>query len=66
MDIGDSGHILLADRLAEDLIALKAEYRDTIKLVNSDYQIKHGQRIRLYSAYSTDFGNSNIPSRISP
>ena len=63
MDIGDNFHILLADRLAEDLIALKYEYRTTIKPI-ADYKIKHGQKIKLYSAYSKEFGNPQSPSRI--
>jgi KaiC/GvpD/RAD55 family RecA-like ATPase len=63
MDIGDSFHILLADRLAEDLIALKHEYRTTIKPI-VDYKIKHGQTIKLYSAYSKEFGNPKPPSKI--
>ncbi|MBV9668192.1 MAG: hypothetical protein JO327_08685 [Nitrososphaeraceae archaeon] len=63
MDIGDNFHILLADRLAEDLIALKDEYRASIKPI-ADYKIKHGQKIKLYSAYSKEFGNPQSPSRI--
>ena len=63
MDIGDSFHILLADRLAEDLIALKHEYRATIKPI-VHYKIKHGQTIKLYSAYSKEFGNPKPPSKL--
>jgi KaiC/GvpD/RAD55 family RecA-like ATPase len=63
MDIGDNFHILLADRLAEDLITLKYEYRTTIKPI-ADYKIKHGQKIKLYSAYSKEFGNPQSPSKI--
>jgi archaellum biogenesis ATPase FlaH len=63
MDIGDNFHILLADRLAEELIGLKDEYRSTIKYV-ADYQIKHGQRIKLYSAFSKEFGNPQQPSKV--
>lgn len=65
MDIGDEGHILLEGSLAEKLMVLSPEYASVIKLLNSDFQIKHGQRIRLYSAYSADFGNANQPSRLS-
>ena len=54
MDIGDSFHILLAERLAEELIALKDEYRTTIRYVG-DYQIKHSQRIKLYSRYRLSY-----------
>lgn len=63
MDIGDNFHILLADRLAEELIGLKDEYRSTIKYV-ADYQIKHGQRTKLYSAFSREFGNPQQPSKV--
>jgi len=45
MDIGDSFPILLAERLAEELIALKDDYRTTIRYVG-DYQIKHSQTIK--------------------
>jgi KaiC/GvpD/RAD55 family RecA-like ATPase/class 3 adenylate cyclase len=64
MDLGDSGHILIADILAEQLIALKDEYRVIIKPVGN-YQIKHGQTIKMYSAYSQEFGNSDIPAKSS-
>jgi KaiC/GvpD/RAD55 family RecA-like ATPase len=63
MDIGDNFHILLADRLAEELIGLKDEYRTTIKYV-LDYHIKHGQRIKIYSAFSKEFGNPRQPAKL--
>jgi hypothetical protein len=64
MEIGDNLHILLADRLAEELIALKDEYRKIIKPISSNFQIKHGQVIKLYSAYSQEFGNSELPTKL--
>jgi KaiC/GvpD/RAD55 family RecA-like ATPase len=63
MDLGDSMHILLADPLAGQLIGLKDEYRMHIRPI-TNYEIKHGQRITLYSAYSQDFGNPNLPSKV--
>ncbi len=63
MDIGDNFHILLADRIAEELIALKDEYKSAIRPI-TDVRIKHGQRIKLYSAFSDDFGNPEPPSKI--
>jgi KaiC/GvpD/RAD55 family RecA-like ATPase len=63
MDIGDNFHILLADRLAEELMGLKDEYRTTIRYV-IDYQVKHGQRIKLYSAFSKEFGNPQVPAKV--
>jgi class 3 adenylate cyclase len=62
MDLGDSGHILIADILAEQLIALKDEYRAMINPVGN-YQIKHGQTIKMYSAYSQEFGNPDPPAK---
>jgi hypothetical protein len=64
MDLGDSGHILLADNIAETLMELKDAYRDTIRQITAGYRIKHGQHLRLYSAYSHDFGNPEMPTRI--
>jgi KaiC/GvpD/RAD55 family RecA-like ATPase len=63
MDLGDSMHILLADPLAGQLIGLKDEYRMNIRPV-TNYEIKHGQKITLYSAYSQDFGNPNLPTKV--
>ena len=64
MDAGDSGHILIAEKLAEELISLKDEYRKVINLISNKYRIKHGQEIKLYSAYSSDFGNPRIPPKV--
>ncbi|HEX5976254.1 MAG TPA: hypothetical protein VFY68_03200, partial [Nitrososphaeraceae archaeon] len=63
MDLGDNMHILLADPLASQLIALKDEYRMVINPI-SNYEIKHGQTITLYSAYSNEFGNSTLPAKV--
>lgn len=63
MDIADDSHILIADRLAEELMSLRDEYRTIIKPI-SDYTIKHGQNIKIYSAYSKDFGNPRLPEKV--
>jgi hypothetical protein len=65
MDLGDNNHILLADNIAEALMNLKDEYRQVIRPIGMGYKIKHGQQLKLYSAYSKDFGNPSIPTRIS-
>ena len=64
MDAGDNGHILIAEKLAEELISLKDEYHRVINLISNKYRIKHGQEIKLYSAYSDDFGNPQIPAKV--
>ena len=63
MDLGDDLHILLVDKLAEELISLSDDYRDIIKPI-SEYKIKHGQIIKIYSAHSSEFGNPAIPEKI--
>ncbi len=63
MDVGDGGHILLAGPLAESLLTLDDKYKGMINLLG-DYQVKHGQIIKIYSAYSgNEFGNPVIPAR---
>ncbi len=62
MDFGDDSHILLSPRLAEDLRELSDEYHKFVKPVH-DFEIKHGQTILLYSAYSDDFGNPQHPTK---
>jgi KaiC/GvpD/RAD55 family RecA-like ATPase len=64
MDAGDNGHILIAEKLAEELISLKDDYRRVINLISNKYRIKHGQEFKLYSAYSDDFGNPQIPAKV--
>jgi len=63
MDLGDNLHILVAQRLAEELIALSDEYKDIIKPI-SEHEIKHGETTKLYSVYSKNFGNPNMPEKI--
>ena len=63
MDVGDGGHILLAGPLAESLLALDDKYRSIVHLLG-DFQVKHGQIIRIYSANSpNEFGNSTVPAK---
>ena len=64
MDVDDNGHILIAENLAEMLLSLKDEYRHVIRLISNKYRIKHGQKIKLYTAYSDDFGNQQIPAKV--
>ena len=64
MDIGDDNHILLDNGLAHSLITLDDKYKDIIHYIG-DYQIKHGQIIKLYSAYQENiFGNKDIPVKM--
>lgn len=62
MDLGDDGHILLSQNMAEELIELSDEYRKTVKPVR-DYPFKHGLSMLVYSTYGDGFGNKNPPQR---
>lgn len=63
MDVGDGGHILLAGPLAESLLTLDDKYRGMVNLLG-DYQVKHGQILKIYSAYfGSEFGNPAVPAR---
>jgi KaiC/GvpD/RAD55 family RecA-like ATPase len=63
MDLGDDLHILVEGNMARGLMDLKDEYRMYLKEL-CDYSIKHGQIIKIFSAYSTDFGNQKIPEKL--
>ena len=60
MDIGNTGHILMDAQLAKSLIPLKDEYDKIIKPIGQ-YKIKHGTGIELFSVFSKDFGNPELP-----
>lgn len=62
MDLGDSWHILITENFAMQLKPLYEEYRNNIKLIGS-YEIKHGEKINVYSAYSNDYGNPELPEK---
>ena len=62
MDLGDSWHILITENFAMQLKPLYEEYRNNIRLIGS-YEIKHGEKINVYSAYSEDYGNSELPEK---
>jgi KaiC/GvpD/RAD55 family RecA-like ATPase len=63
MDLGDNLHILIEGNTAKGLMDLKDEYRMYIKEL-SDYKIKHGQTLKIFSAYSDDFGNPALPAKL--
>lgn len=62
MDLGDSWHIMLAENLANQLMPLTEEYRNNIKEMG-EYQIKHGEKIKVFCSYSEDYGNPEIPEK---
>lgn len=64
MDIGDNDHILMDGGLAHSLLTLDDKYKEIIHYIG-DYQIKHGQIIKLYSAYQENkYGNKDLPIKV--
>jgi archaellum biogenesis ATPase FlaH len=62
MDLGDSWHIMLAENLANQLKPLTEEYRNNIKEMG-EYEIKHGEKIKVFCTYSEDYGNPETPEK---
>src|SRR5438105_2590218 len=61
MDCGDTGHILLSKRVAEDL----AEYEQWRSLLHQlgACEVKHGARISVVNLYADRVGNPQLPKR---
>lgn len=62
MDVGDDGHILISQRLAEDLREISDEFAKMLRPLH-DYTVKHGLTMLIYSAYGDGFGNPKIPTK---
>ena len=62
MDCGDARHILLSQRIAEDLKHYRQWYPQLHEL--GECKVKHGVRIRLFNLYNADVGNPNLPEKL--
>ena len=62
MDCGDSGHILLSARAADDL-AQHAEWEAQLYDLG-EIEVKHGVRVRVSSLHADDFGNAALPQKV--
>ena len=61
MDCGDAGHILLSQRVAEDL----SEYRQWSAHLHplGECEVKHGVKLSVTNLFGEDFGNAAVPGR---
>src|SRR5262249_26597795 len=59
MNCGDSGHILLSKRVADDL----GEYEHWRPLLHDlgSCEVKHGERVAVVNLYTHDVGNPQLP-----
>ena len=60
MDCGDAGHILLSQRVSDDL----AQYRQWSPLLHDlgECEVKHGVRLHVFNVYTKEIGNSELPA----
>jgi TolB-like protein/Tfp pilus assembly protein PilF len=61
MDCGDSGHILLSKRVAEDLEQFKHWRPHLYRL--GECEVKHGDKIEIVSLFTAELGNSQPPQK---
>src|SRR5438045_3095382 len=62
MDCGDAGHILLSQRVADDL----GQYRQWQPQLHDlgELEVKHGVRVRVFNLYSKELGNPEVPEKL--
>src|SRR3954465_976115 len=62
MDCGDGGHILLSQRVADDL----AHYRQWQPQLHDlgEAEVKHGVRLHLFNLYDKELGNPEAPGKL--
>ncbi len=62
MDCGDAGHILLSQRVADDL----AQYRQWAPRLHDlgECEVKHGVRLHLVNLYAEEIGNPALPEKL--
>src|SRR6185369_5069733 len=62
MDCGDTGHILLSRRVAEDLQQY-SRWRPYLHDLG-EVEVKHGERVHVFNFYTDDAGNSDLPKKV--
>jgi adenylate cyclase len=62
MDCGDTGHILLSKRVAEDLQQY-SRWRPHLHDLG-EVEVKHGERVHVFNLYTDDAGNSDLPKKV--
>ena len=62
MDCGDTGHILLSKRVAEDLQQY-SRWRPHLHDLG-EVEVKHGERVHIFNFYTDEAGNSDLPKKV--
>jgi adenylate cyclase len=62
MDCGDAGHILLSQRVAEDL-AQYGQWQPQLHDLG-EVEVKHGVRVHVFNLYNKELGNPEVPAKL--
>ena len=62
MDCGDVGHILLSQRVAEDL-AQYGQWQPQLHDLG-EVEVKHGVRVHVFNLYDKELGNPEVPEKL--
>src|SRR5438105_11964961 len=62
MDCGDAGHILLSQRVAEDL-AQYGQWQSQLHDLG-EVEVKHGVRVYVFNLYNKELGNPEVPEKL--
>jgi TolB-like protein/class 3 adenylate cyclase/tetratricopeptide (TPR) repeat protein len=62
MDCGDAGHILLSQRVAEDL-AQYGQWQPQLHDLG-EVEVKHGVRVHVFNLYNKELGNPEVPEKL--
>src|SRR6266705_880242 len=62
MDCGDSGHILVSKRVAEDL-AQYGQWQPQLHDLG-EVEVKHGFRVHVFNLYNKELGNPEVPEKL--
>ena len=62
MNCGDAGHILLSQRVADDLVQY-TKWRSQLHELG-DVEVKHGVRVSVVNLYTDEIGNPEVPQKL--
>ena len=62
MNCGDAGHILLSQRVADDLVQY-TRWRSQLHELG-EVEVKHGVRVSLVNLYTDEVGNPEVPEKL--
>jgi CHASE2 domain-containing sensor protein len=62
MNCGDAGHILLSQRVADDLVQY-TRWRSQLHELG-DVELKHGVRVSMFNLYTDEVGNPEVPQSL--